>query len=798
VKGYSARFIILACSLALSACSGGSNDPSDRGDKTAPIIQLSNPLPGDGDSVVGSLDISWTLQEANPARMEIWLSDDGGAHFNTQLANLDKNVNSYSWNSDEPATSPDGSNYKLRLSAIDVPGNRSSVESGVFSITNHPSSGGMAISIDAPIGGSNNLLSGVVDIKWTATNISSGTLDIDIEQYINGSYVPLEKIASALPLPQTSHYLWDTTQHSCPANTICEPNFSGNTFIIKLTVHNGPDTATDRSSNVLYIDNNPPQLPTEAGLMFHYNANNELELSWLPGSDFFQSNYEPPNAVPIYHVVYSNQAHINSLADIIDFGNSTGHAHVLSGTGIFNSNFVISGASNADSLYWNVVIEDSVGNRSLYKSSKVEGVLNHSFGSNNNGLEISTESSTSAYNLAFDSQNRILIVGTAHSELAVWRYNVNAGAIDYGLTKLATLPYSLPDNTINSNVYGEAIAVDGNDKIVVCGEWNSGATSASDNIVVARFLSDGTLDKSFSGAGYNTLDYTGNNDSCSSLAVDSNNNVYIAGKGNAPKATSGFYFDAIMAKFLSNGLFDSSFGQGGKVVVNSSTASVELDDQFYDLHIDASNHLIATGYSETQPNATDAKIWQYDLLGKPVNFSSLGANSKTFDDTAYDIATYTLRLDSAGHILVYGDAVDVSGNTYPFLWRVNADGSDDTTFAKTGNMIISQLTLTTRGFYALAFDLNDNILIANTDYYVDGNGTSLNNTNIMRIRPDGTPDNYSAVNAGTSTSTFFLSYPADNIYVSAIAMNPTTSRMFIVGAIGALAFFPNMYVGELL
>src|SRR3954452_8975084 len=64
--------------------------------------------------------------------------------------------------------------------------------------------------------------------------------------------------------------------------------------------------------------------------------------------------------------------------------------------------------------------------------------------------------------------------------------------------------------TVGSNPRQNGMAIDAQGRILVVGEVN--VTPSDANMVVARYLPDGTLDPSFNGFGLNTYDFPAAND----------------------------------------------------------------------------------------------------------------------------------------------------------------------------------------------------------------------------------------------------------------------------------------------
>jgi len=102
-----------------------------------------------------------------------------------------------------------------------------------------------------------------------------------------------------------------------------------------------------------------------------------------------------------------------------------------------------------------------------------------------------------------------------------------------------------------------AVAIQSDDKIVVAG-YTSGP---SDDFAVARLLTNGALDTTFDGDGKATVDF-GGYDGASAVAVQSDGKIVAAGY------TAGPADDGAVARLLTTGTLDPTFSSDGKATVD--------------------------------------------------------------------------------------------------------------------------------------------------------------------------------------------------------------------------------------
>ncbi len=115
--------------------------------------------------------------------------------------------------------------------------------------------------------------------------------------------------------------------------------------------------------------------------------------------------------------------------------------------------------------------------------------------------------------------------------------------------------------TIDFAVNDEAmdVALDADGKIVVVGTSSSGAGSNARDFGIARLNTNGSPDTSFSGDGKTTVDF-GVNDDAQSVALDQGGLIYIGGYKDL--GTTGHF---ALARLLSNGAQDTSYSTDGEV-----------------------------------------------------------------------------------------------------------------------------------------------------------------------------------------------------------------------------------------
>ena len=155
--------------------------------------------------------------------------------------------------------------------------------------------------------------------------------------------------------------------------------------------------------------------------------------------------------------------------------------------------------------------------------------------------------------IAVQPDGRIVVVGTtgngSDNDMMVVRFNTDGSLDDsFGIGGIVIINGSSFDE-------GHAVALQPDGRIVAAGRSFIGG---SNDCLVVRLNSDGTLDNGFDGAGVLHWDNGGNQESASGLAVQSDGRIVVVGYSN-----SGGNYDLVVVRFNANGTLDNSFGNGG-------------------------------------------------------------------------------------------------------------------------------------------------------------------------------------------------------------------------------------------
>jgi uncharacterized delta-60 repeat protein len=193
---------------------------------------------------------------------------------------------------------------------------------------------------------------------------------------------------------------------------------------------------------------------------------------------------------------------------------------------------------------------------------KADGTLDTDFGSDAPGRSrISTTAGLSG-SYWFDSYSRSVAL-QADGKIVLAGYGVvqfqSGTTYDIEVTRFNSdgtwdFPFGIVRTDFgNSNDLGSSVAVQGDGKIVVAGQTNG-------NFALVRYNTNGTLDTTLNGTGSVAVDFGGSDDSAGALALQSDGKMVLAGWTN-----NGGGYDFALARLASNGGLDTGFYGTGKL-----------------------------------------------------------------------------------------------------------------------------------------------------------------------------------------------------------------------------------------
>lgn len=229
-------------------------------------------------------------------------------------------------------------------------------------------------------------------------------------------------------------------------------------------------------------------------------------------------------------------------------------------------------------------------------------------------------------------------------------------------------------------------------KFAVVGSTNDENAANYADVAVARYNANGSLDTSFSSDGKQRVDY-GVFDSGTALAQQADGKLVIVGNDGA---------DILAARLNTNGSLDSTFGTGGKEVINlnpdddgnPSTFDFPSLDYAQSVALLSSGKILIGGYID---DAGDSGVNIYNFMAARLNTNGSrdttfgnhqGYTTLDFAGTQQDVVT-TMAVYPDGRFLLGGYSSSfgpISFEAKFALARFQANGSPDNTFSGDGKL----------------------------------------------------------------------------------------------------------------
>lgn len=254
--------------------------------------------------------------------------------------------------------------------------------------------------------------------------------------------------------------------------------------------------------------------------------------------------------------------------------------------------------------------------------------------------------------IAIDSSDNIYVCGETDQ--------YGEGDIDLLVIKLdssANIIWQKTLGTAGTEGSFGGVAVDSGGNVIVTG-YNS------DDVLVAKYNSSGVLQwqRKFGAVKVDSLDieYPVN------VAVDSNDNIYIAGYESDQSGIS-YYYAGILVKYNSSGVI-----QWQKRAVKSDSLPYSRRTFFYGITIDSADNIYVAGPSyENRSNIPDL----YPLYIAKLNTSGSVIWERILYRGYERTGGQCISIDEYGDLCIVGDAYETASTYYPFMFKVPSDGS---------------------------------------------------------------------------------------------------------------------------
>jgi uncharacterized delta-60 repeat protein len=228
----------------------------------------------------------------------------------------------------------------------------------------------------------------------------------------------------------------------------------------------------------------------------------------------------------------------------------------------------------------------------------------------------------------------------------------------------------------------EAVAIQADGRIVLAGSTESGDFAA------ARVRGDGSLDPAFGTEGRVVTDMGTTNDQVRAAVVQPDGRIVLGGEANGTFA---------LARYLTNGAPDPTFGTGGKVVTTLPGFCIITG-----LVVEQGVGLVAGGW--IGPDPPDFGLVRYDMNGDvDPSFGDAGVQTTDLGTMSGNDEAFDLRLAPDGSLVQVGTSGHHGG-----IVRYSPDGTPDPTFGVGGRVLTPFNTFA----FAVAVQPDSNIVVA--------------------------------------------------------------------------------------
>ena len=279
--------------------------------------------------------------------------------------------------------------------------------------------------------------------------------------------------------------------------------------------------------------------------------------------------------------------------------------------------------------------------------------------------------------MALQLDGKIVMVGGTFSDFVLARFNSD-GTLDNGFDTDGMVRTDIGGGFAQEEALGVAIQPDG--KIVVAGYTGRG------NVTIVRYHPDGSLDETFGTAGKVTGGVAG---IAHEVTIQPDGKIVVA--GTVARDDGDDFGDVIVARYLADGSLDQSFGNGGQLStdlggVTNAALNVVLQP---DGAIVVSGSSLDPGTNASVDHHTD--IVRYRADGS-LDASFGTAGKLTLNDTLLG-ADLALQPDGRLILVGTADAGIAPappGSVTEFsIRRLDSDGSPDVTFGNAGTVNLS-------------------------------------------------------------------------------------------------------------
>ncbi len=495
---------------------------------------------------------------------------------------------------------------------------------------------------------------------------------------------------------------------------------TGAGFVMRLNTNGTPDYSFDGDGVAAGISGDPAIVLQSDGKIIiasvttvaRLNSNGSPDNSF-DGDGYASINFGPGNS-EIRSVALQSDGKI-VLSGLVENGtnqfavarcNADGSPdNSFDGDGIATTSFGGDDKGNAVAIQSDgkILVAGYTGFNVAVARYNANGSPDNSFDSDGKVVTVSG-TSTAPPSILLQSDGKILVSTTTGNDFSVLRFNTN-GSPDNSFDGdgLAAIDLGATDDRAT------CMALQSNGKIIVGGFR---LMPVAKDYALVRFNNDGSPDNSFDGDGKLSGYFGASYDIGSSMAVQTDGKIVVAG-WTGP-VDLGSNNDFALARYNPDGTLDNTFDGDGKVV---TPITASADEKAFAVAIQSDGKIVAAGISRINGNTYDAVVVRYNTNGTLDN-SFDGDGIAIIAPTSGNDFVNDMVIQPNGKILLAGSG---------FMARLNTNGAPDNTFDGDG--------------IASTFSGSNGTLALQSDGKIMIGGSIGGDFALARYNSNGSPDN---------------------------------------------------------
>lgn len=337
------------------------------------------------------------------------------------------------------------------------------------------------------------------------------------------------------------------------------------------------------------------------------------------------------------------------------------------------------------------------------------GSVDVAYGTNGKATATNGQEYDVARGMALQKDGKTIVVGYTLADFMLTRFTTR-GTPDTTFGSNGVVVTDIDNNSVEQ---ANAVIVQADGKILVTGNT---LDNTKRNFALLRYLSNGTLDNSFSTDGKVITVLSTGQDEPMAIALQPDGKILLAGTSEGRFA---------VVRYKQNGMPDSSFSSDGiqTTFIDNGQAVARS------VHVLKSGKILLVGYIDYNAQA-DCVMTQYLANGNLD--STFGTNGKVIADVGGIDRMYCAAVQADERIVVAGV---VQTSTFLFgLARFTKTGTLDTSFSTDGKLTVSFGNNHSSKATAIALQPDGKILVTGSDYF-SGYDIAL-----LRLDSKGVPD----------------------------------------------------------